>query len=202
VTPHMIIHATVINKHAGQMEDRVLLPLAHDPSGLWIGTFHSLSARLLRREAELLGFTRRFTIYDEDDSLSLVKRLMEQSGHSTKLFPPRAIAAAISSAKNRMLTPDELGTAAPFDRLSQVAAGVFRTLGPALKNANAMDFDDLLLPPLPLFDQHPERLEAYRRKFAFILVDEFQDTNKAQYLLVRRLGAHGNVCAVGDDDQS
>jgi len=202
VPPDRILAVTLTNKAAGEMKERVARLLARDPSGLWIGTFHSLSARLLRREAELLGFTRRFTIYDEDDSLSLVKRLMEQAGHSTKLFPPRAIAAAISSAKNRMLTPDELGNAAPFDRLSQVAADVFRALGPALKNANAMDFDDLLLHPLTLFDQHPERLEAYRRKFAFILVDEFQDTNKAQYLLVRRLGAHGNVCAVGDDDQS
>jgi len=202
VPPDRILAVTFTNKAAGEMKERVARLLARDPSGLWIGTFHSLSARLLRREAELLGFTRRFTIYDEDDSLSLVKRLMEQAGHSTKLFPPRAIAAAISSAKNRMLTPDELGNAAPFDRLSQVAADVFRALGPALKNANAMDFDDLLLHPLTLFDQHPERLEAYRRKFAFILVDEFQDTNKAQYLLVRRLGAHGNVCAVGDDDQS
>jgi ATP-dependent DNA helicase UvrD/PcrA len=202
VPPDRILAVTFTNKAAGEMKERVARLLARDPSGLWIGTFHSLSARLLRREAELLGFTRRFTIYDEDDSLSLVKRLMEQAGHSTKVFPPRAIAAAISSAKNRMLTPDELGNAAPFDRLSQVAADVFRALGPALKNANAMDFDDLLLHPLTLFDQHPERLEAYRRKFAFILVDEFQDTNKAQYLLVRRLGAHGNVCAVGDDDQS
>jgi DNA helicase-2/ATP-dependent DNA helicase PcrA len=202
VPPDRILAVTFTNKAAGEMKERVARLLARDPSGLWIGTFHSLSARLLRREAELLGFTRRFTIYDEDDSLSLVKRLMEQAGHSTKLFPPRAIAGAISSAKNRMLTPDELGNAAPFDRLSQVAADVFRALGPALKNANAMDFDDLLLHPLTLFDQHPERLEAYRRKFAFILVDEFQDTNKAQYLLVRRLGAQGNVCAVGDDDQS
>ena len=200
--PDRILAVTFTNKAAGEMKQRVARLLSRDPSGLWIGTFHSLSARLLRREAELLGFTRQFTIYDEDDSLSLVKRLMEQGGHSTKLFPPRAVAAVISSAKNRMLVPDQLGAAAPFDRLSQVASDVFRALGPALKSANAMDFDDLLLHPLTLFDQHPERLEAYRRKFAFILVDEFQDTNRAQYLLVRRLGAHGNVCAVGDDDQS
>jgi DNA helicase II / ATP-dependent DNA helicase PcrA len=202
VPPDRILAVTFTNKAAGEMKERVARLLARDPSGLWIGTFHSLSARLLRREAELLGFTRQFTIYDEDDSLSLVKRLMEQGGHSTKLFPPRAVAAVISSAKNRMLSPEQLGAAAPFDRLSQVASDVFRALGPALKSANAMDFDDLLLHPLTLFDQHPERLEAYRRKFALILVDEFQDTNKAQYLLVRRLGAHGNVCAVGDDDQS
>jgi len=202
VPPDRILAVTFTNKAAGEMKERVGRLLARNPSGLWIGTFHSLSARLLRREAELLGFTRQFTIYDEDDSLSLVKRLMEQRGHSTKLFPPRAVAALVSHAKNRMLDPAELAAGAPFDRLSQVASDVYGAMAGALKAANAMDFDDLLLHPLTLFDQHPERLEAYRRKFGFILVDEFQDTNKAQYLLVRRLGAHGNVCAVGDDDQS
>ncbi len=202
VPPDRILAVTFTNKAAGEMKERVGRLLGRDPAGLWIGTFHSLSARLLRREAELLGFTRQFTIYDEDDSLSLVKRLMEQRGHSTKLFPPRAVAAMISHAKNRMLDPAGLEASAPFDRLSQVAAEVYGAVGPALKAANAMDFDDLLLHPLTLFDLHPARLEAYRRKFAFILVDEFQDTNKAQYLLVRRLGAHGNLCAVGDDDQS
>jgi len=202
VPPDRILAVTFTNKAAGEMKERVGRLLARNPSGLWIGTFHSLSARLLRREAELLGFTRQFTIYDEDDSLSLVKRLMEQRGHSTKLFPPRAVAGLVSHAKNRMLDPAELAAGAPFDRLSQVASDVYGAMAGALKAANAMDFDDLLLHPLTLFDQHPERLEAYRRKFGFILVDEFQDTNKAQYLLVRRLGAHGNVCAVGDDDQS
>jgi DNA helicase II / ATP-dependent DNA helicase PcrA len=202
VPPDRILAVTFTNKAAGEMKQRVGRLLGRDPAGLWIGTFHSLSARLLRREAELLGFTRQFTIYDQDDSLSLVKRLMEQRGHSTKLFPPRAVAALISHAKNRMLDPAALEANAPFDRLSQVAADVYGAVGPALKAANAMDFDDLLLHPLTLFDLHPARLEAYRHKFVFLLVDEFQDTNKAQYLLVRRLGAQGNVCAVGDDDQS
>ena len=98
-----------------------------------------------------------------------------------------------------MQAPADLAASAPFDRFAQVAADVYAALGSALKAANAMDFDDLLLHPLTLFDQHPDRLEAYRRKFQFVLVDEFQDTNRAQYLLVKRLGAHGNVCAVGDD---
>ena len=167
VPPDRILAVTFTNKAAGEMKARVGRLLARELSGLWIGTFHSLSARLLRREAELLGFTRQFTIYDEDDSLGLVKRLMEQGGHSTKLFAPRAVACAGVRAKNRMLDPAGLAAGAPSDRLSQVAAEVYRAMGPALKAANAMDFDDLLLHPLTLFDQHPDRLEAYRRRFAF-----------------------------------
>ncbi len=201
VAPSRIFAVTFTNKAAGEMKERVGRQLGQDPSGLWIGTFHSLSARLLRREAEALGFTRQFTIYDEDDRLSLVKRLMEQRGHSTKLFPPKLIQGLISAAKNRMTSPDDLA-ASPFDRPAQVAADVYRALGAALKAQNAMDFDDLMLHPLALFRERPDRLRFYQERFAFLLVDEFQDTNTAQYQLVRLLGAHGNVCAVGDDDQS
>lgn len=202
VPPERIFAVTFTNKAAGEMKHRIGELLRRDPSGLWIGTFHSLSARLLRREAELLGFTRGFTIYDQDDRLSLVRRLMEQRGHPVKKFPPRAVEALISAAKNRMVPPAELAGSAPFDRLAQVAAEVYADLAPALKAANAMDFDDLLLHPLTLFREHPDRLRAYQERFSFVLVDEFQDTNKAQYELVRRIGAHRNVFAVGDDDQS
>jgi len=202
VPPDRIFAVTFTNKAAGEMKHRIGQLLHRDPAGLWIGTFHALSARLLRREAELLGFTRRFTIYDEDDRLSLIRRLMERQGHSTKLFPPRAIQSVISAAKNRMVSPSELSARASFDRLTEVAAEVYAALGPALKGANAMDFDDLLLHPLTLFREHPDRLRAYQNRFSYILVDEFQDTNRAQYQLIRLLGAHGNVCAVGDDDQS
>ncbi|HEX6644717.1 MAG TPA: UvrD-helicase domain-containing protein [Gemmatimonadales bacterium] len=202
VPPERIFAVTFTNKAAGEMKERIGRLLERDPAGLWIGTFHSLSARLLRREAERLGFTRQFTIYDQDDSVSLVRRLMEQRGHSTKTFTPRAVQSVISAAKNRMQSPDALQAAAGFDRLAAVAADVFAALGPALRAANAMDFDDLLLHPLTLFREHPDRLAWYRERFQFILVDEFQDTNRAQYELIRLLGSHGNVCAVGDDDQS
>jgi DNA helicase-2/ATP-dependent DNA helicase PcrA len=202
VPPDRILAVTFTNKAAGEMKQRIGRLLQRDPSGLWIGTFHSLSARLLRREAELLGFNRRFTIYDEDDQLSLIKRLMEQRGHSVKRYTPRAVQAIISAAKNRMKPPSELADDSPFDLLVRVAADVYAAIGPALKAANAMDFDDLLLHPLTLFREHPDRLRYYQERFRFVLVDEFQDTNRAQYQLIRRLGAHGNVFAVGDDDQS
>jgi DNA helicase-2/ATP-dependent DNA helicase PcrA len=202
VPPQRIFAVTFTNKAAGEMKQRIGRLLQRDPSGLWIGTFHSLSARLLRREAELLGFSRHFTIYDEDDSLSLVKRIQEQRGHSVKLFAPKAVRALISAAKNRMVPPEELAAGASFDRLTEVAADVYAAMGPSLKAANAMDFDDLLLHPLTLFREHSDRLRAYSERFSFILVDEFQDTNRAQYQLIRMLGSHGNVCAVGDDDQS
>ena len=203
VPPDRIFAVTFTNKAAGEMKHRIGQLLRRDPSGLWIGTFHSLSARLLRREAELLGFTRGFTIYDEDDRLSLIKRLMEQRGHSVKMFPPRAVQAIISAAKNRMVSPSDAGRGRRRSiALPKWPPTCIGAMGPALKAANAMDFDDLLLHPLTLFREHPDRLRAYQQRFSFILVDEFQDTNKAQYELIRLLGAHGNVCAVGDDDQS
>ncbi len=202
VAPQRIFAVTFTNKAAGEMRTRVAQLLGADPRGLWIGTFHSLSARLLRREAPLLGFGPNFTIYDSDDSEALVKRLLEARQLSTKVYTPRAVHGLISSAKNRMLQPEELGARADTP-LVKVAADVYADLGPALKQANAMDFDDLLLHPLTLFRQHPERLAYWQDRFQHVLVDEFQDTNAAQYLLVKHLAKqHGNLCVVGDDDQA
>jgi DNA helicase-2/ATP-dependent DNA helicase PcrA len=202
VKAHRILAVTFTNRAAGEMRRRVGELLGREPAGLWIGTFHSLAARLLRREAHLLGFTSQFTIYDEDDRLALVKRLLERLGHSPKTFPPRLMTSLISRAKNQMVPPEELAATAD-DAPSRVAAAVYANLGDALKSANAMDFDDLLLHPLTLFDQHPDRLASYQDRFVTILVDEFQDTNRAQYLLVKQLGGkHRDICAVGDDDQS
>jgi DNA helicase-2/ATP-dependent DNA helicase PcrA len=202
VAPSRIFAVTFTNKAAGEMRARVAALLGADPRGLWIGTFHSLSARLLRREAALLGFGPNFTIYDQDDSESFVKRLLEQRGHSPKANPPRAIHAIISGAKNRMVLPEELGASAESP-LERVAAEIYAALGPGLRQANAMDFDDLLLFPLTLFGEHPERLAYWQRRFDHVLVDEFQDTNAAQYRLVKQLATeHRNLCVVGDDDQA
>src|SRR3989454_452251 len=202
VAPARIFAVTFTNKAAGEMRARVATLLGADPRGLWIGTFHALSARLLRREAALLGFGPNFTIYDQDDSESFIKRLLEQRGLSPKAYPPRAIHAIISGAKNRMLLPEELGASAESP-LARVAAEIYAVLGPALRQANAMDFDDLLLYPLVLFREHPERLGYWQRRFDHVLVDEFQDTNAAQYRLVKLLATeHRNLCVVGDDDQA
>ena len=202
VAPSRIFAVTFTNKAAGEMRARVAALLGADPRGLWIGTFHALSARLLRREAALLGFGPNFTIYDQDDSESFIKRLLEQRGHSPKANPPRAIHAIISGAKNRMILPEELGASADSP-LERVAAEIYAGLGPALRQANAMDFDDLLLFPLTLFAERPERLAYWQRRFDHVLVDEFQDTNAAQYRLVKQLATeHRNLCVVGDDDQA
>jgi DNA helicase II / ATP-dependent DNA helicase PcrA len=202
VAPQRIFAVTFTNKAAGEMRTRIAQLLGAEPRGLWIGTFHSLSARILRREAPLLGFGPNFTIYDADDSEALVKRLLEGRQLSTKVYPPRTVHGVISSAKNRMLTPEELGAQADTP-LIKVAGEIYAALGPALKQANAMDFDDLLLQPLTLFREHPERLAYWQDRFLHVLVDEFQDTNAAQYLLVKHLAKrHGNLCVVGDDDQA
>jgi DNA helicase-2/ATP-dependent DNA helicase PcrA len=202
VPPGRVFAVTFTNKAAAEMKHRVATLLDRDPTGLWIGTFHSLSARLLRREAERLGFSRQFTIFDEDDRLALIRRLLEERQISPKLFPARAVQAVISSAKNRMLSGADLAASAGFDRLAQIAAELMDPLAAALRRQNAMDFDDLMLHPLTLFREHPDRLAWWRDRFAFVMVDEFQDTNRAQYELIRMIGGHGNVFAVGDDDQS
>lgn len=197
-----ILAVTFTNKAAGEMRQRVTDLLGNEPAGLWIGTFHSISARLLRREAHLLGFTRDYSIYDEDDRLALIRRLLEKLGRSTRAYPPRQIQSIVSAAKNRLLTAAELGAQAD-DRLTHVAAEIYHELQGALAVANAMDFDDLLLHPLRLFREHPDRLEYYRARFDSVLVDEFQDTNRAQYLFVKEIAAkHRDICVVGDDDQS
>ena len=202
VDPRHILAVTFTNKAAGEMRERVARLLGAEPEGMWAGTFHAIGARLLRREAPLVGRTASFTIYDEDDSLALVRRVMEQARISTKDWAPKALRAEISDAKNALVTPEEYAAHA-LHPVERAAAVVYPQLERALREANAADFDDLLVLPVRLLEQHHDRLAEYRRRFQFILVDEYQDTNRAQYRLITLLGGeHGNVLVVGDDDQS
>jgi DNA helicase-2/ATP-dependent DNA helicase PcrA len=202
VDPSRILAVTFTNKAAGEMKERIARLLGRAPTGMWVGTFHAIGARMLRAAPHLVGRTTTFTIYDQDDTQSVVKRLMERNGLNVKQFTPRAVHAAISDAKNALVTPDEYANLA-MDPFSRAAAVVYRELGQALRVANAVDFDDLLVLPVRLLAENPAELEKYRRKFRYVLVDEYQDTNRAQYQFVKLLaGGHGNLCVVGDDDQS
>ena len=202
VDPSRILAVTFTNKAAQEMRGRVARLLGEEPTGMWIGTFHAIGARMLRREAQLIGRTNAFTIYDEEQSLAVVKRVMDRLRISSKTWSPKAIRAVISDAKNALVSVEEYASLA-LDPLSRAAAQVYEHLEVALRDANAVDFDDLLVHPVRIFQNHANRLASYRERFQFILVDEYQDTNRAQYQLIALLGAeHGNVCVVGDDDQS
>ncbi|HWP70407.1 MAG TPA: UvrD-helicase domain-containing protein, partial [Gemmatimonadaceae bacterium] len=202
VTPHQILTVTFTNKAAGEMRSRIADLLGSEPAGMWTGTFHSIGARMLRIHAALVGRTQSYTIYDEDDSIAAVKHVMERLRISPKDRPPQAILAAISDAKNALVSSAEYEKLA-MDPFSKAAAQVYRELDAALRQSNAVTFDDLLVLPVYLLEQNPDVLEKYRRRFKHVLVDEYQDTNRAQYRFVSLLGAgHSNVTVVGDDDQS
>jgi DNA helicase-2/ATP-dependent DNA helicase PcrA len=202
VDPRHILAVTFTNKAAGEMQGRVAGLLGREPDGLWIGTFHAVCARILRREAPHLGFSRAFTIYDEDDVEALVRRLVDDLGLPAKLYGARGVAHEISRAKNAMVSAEAYAAEARDPYHANIAR-VYAALGTALRRANAMDFDDLLLHPLALFEAEPPVLARYRERFRFLLVDEYQDTNRAQYLFLRSLaGTTGNLFVVGDDDQS
>jgi DNA helicase II / ATP-dependent DNA helicase PcrA len=197
-----ILSVTFTNKAAGEMKDRIARLLGRAPTGMWVGTFHAIGARMLRAAPHLVGRTTAFTIYDQDDTQAVVKRVMERNKLNVKQFTPRGVHAAISDAKNALVTPDEYANLA-MDPFSRAVAVVYRDLGEALRVANAVDFDDLLVLPVRLLAENPGELEKYQRKFRYLLVDEYQDTNRAQYQFVKLLaGGHGNLCVVGDDDQS
>ncbi|MGQ0767215.1 MAG: ATP-dependent helicase [Gemmatimonadota bacterium] len=201
VRPSQILAVTFTNKAAGEMRHRIARLLGSEPAGMWCGTFHAIGARLIRRHAEVVGRTQSFTIYDEDDLLGVIRRIMERLRMSTKDRPPQAVAALLSDARNALIGPEEYSKSA-LDPFSRDVARVFRELEPALRSANAAGFDDLLTLPVELL-QREDILTTYQRRFRHILVDEYQDTNRAQYRLISQLGAgHGNVTVVGDDDQS
>ncbi|MEX2116887.1 MAG: UvrD-helicase domain-containing protein [Bacteroidota bacterium] len=202
VSPGEILALTFTNKAAREMKGRIDKLAGDQAARLWMGTFHSMFARVLRKEAERIGYTRSFTIYDSDDSLNTIKVAMGQLGISAQHIHPQAVRSMVSGAKNQLLTPKGYEESAR-DFNEEKAAQVYRVYEHILEKNNAMDFDDLLVKPIHLFTRHPETLLRYQHRFKFILVDEFQDTNRAQYQVTKLLSAKfRNICVVGDDAQS
>lgn len=200
--PGEILAVTFTNKAAREMSERVT-KLTGASQALWMGTFHSIGARIIRRHAELLGLTSSFTILDTDDQIRLIKTIMADQKIDEKAHPAKLFSAIIQKWKDQGLTPDKVTSASDKDQAGGLAENVYRQYQERLRQLNATDFGDLILHMLTLFTKHQEVLAEYAKRFKYILVDEYQDTNVAQYLWLRLLASyHKNICCVGDDDQS
>lgn len=200
--PRDILALTFTNKAAREMKARIQQLIGEESSALWMGTFHSTFARLLRIEGKHIGFTSDFSIYDTDDSERIIRQVMDRYHISTKDFSPRTIQHLISSAKNRLVGPEEYERVIS-SQIQEKAAQVYRPYEALLRTSNALDFDDLLIKPIQLFEEHQDILEKYQQRWKYIHIDEYQDTNHAQYRLARLLARrHKNICVVGDDAQS
>lgn len=203
VDPYNILAITFTNKAAREMRERIEKLVGDQASKLWVSTFHATCCRILRRDIEKLGYSNNFTIYDDEDQMSIIKDILKQLNLSDKSYPPREIKAKIGDAKMNMLSPDEYFKQSDKDFRMQKIVDVYRMYEERLKHNNALDFDDLLLKTLELFVNCPPVLDHYRRRFRYILVDEYQDTNHVQYEFIHALtGGQNNLCVVGDDDQS
>ena len=202
INPFEILALTFTNKAAKEMKERITVLSEGGLDKIWMGTFHSIFSRLLRIEAEYIGFTKNYSIYDSDESVNQVKQLMISNSMPIDNPTPKSIHGFISNLKNKLILPLEFSGIAktPFDKKVEIIYEQYQKV--LLKN-NAMDFDDLLIKPIELFKRYPEILEKYQERFKFILVDEYQDTNKAQYMIVKMLSEkYKNISIVGDDAQS
>lgn len=201
--PWQILAITFTNKAAGELKERICNAVPEGGSDIWAATFHSTCARILRRYGDRIGFTSHFTVYGTDDQKKLVKDILKQLNYDEKMLPVKRVLNEISKAKDEMLTPQEMLKRAGYDNLKQSVAKVYEIYQSRLKTADAMDFDDMLYKTVELFQKCPDILEFYQNQFKYIMVDEYQDTNKVQYKFVSMLAAkYGNICVVGDDDQS
>ena len=203
VNPWNIMAITFTNKAAGEMKERVEKLVGMGSDSIWVTTFHSTCLRILHRYGDRLGYENNFTVYDTDDQKSVMKEICKRLQIDPKKMKERSILSAISAAKDELITPEEYEKNALGDFRLQQIAQAYKEYQTALKKSNAMDFDDLIMKTVELFKADPQVLEGYQKRFKYIMVDEYQDTNTAQFELVRLLAdAHHNLCVVGDDDQS
>lgn len=202
VNPYNILAITFTNKAAREMKERIYKMMGGVADEIWISTFHSMCVRILRRDIDRIGYNRNFTILDSTDQQSVIKTILKEKNIDPKKFDPRAILGSISSAKNELKTPEDFAKLAG-GYYDQVVSEVYDLYQKRLRKNSALDFDDLIMITIQLFQRVPEVLEHYQRKFQYIHVDEYQDTNRAQYMLVKFLASRfQNLCVVGDSDQS
>ena len=203
VRPWQILAITFTNKAAGELKERIAARLGEDASDIWAGTFHSVCGRILRRYAESIGYTSHFTIYDTDDQRRLMKQIMKAHEIDEKLLPHKRVLSIISDAKEKLISPVEFKEQAGNDLRLKTVAELYRIYQKRLMEADAMDFDDMIFNTVRLLQNYDDVLQYWTNKFRYVMVDEYQDTNHAQYELVRLLSSgENNICVVGDDDQS
>ena len=201
--PWEILAITFTNKAAGELKERIAARLGSETSGVWAGTFHSVCGKILRRFGDKVGYSSNFTIYDTDDQKRLMKELIKQNNFDDKIVPVKSVLNAISSAKDKLISPQEYAQSVGSDIRDRMTAELYSQYEARLLAADAMDFDGMILNTVKLFEENPDILAYYSEKFKYIMVDEYQDTNHAQYKLVKLLASlHRNICVVGDDDQS
>ncbi len=201
--PWEILAITFTNKAAGELSDRISAALGQSDSAVTSGTFHSVCGRILRRFADRIGYTSHFTIYDADDQRKLMKEIMKNEEIDEKMLPHRSVLNEISSAKDKLISPNEYAACVDNDYRRKKIAQLYQKYNARMFNNDAMDFDDMIVNTVKLFLENPDVLEYYQNRFKYIMVDEYQDTNHAQYMLVKLLAEkHRNICVVGDDDQS
>lgn len=210
VNPYHILALTFTNKAAGEMRERVNNIVGYGSENIWVSTFHSTCARILRRHIEALGYTRSFSIYDADDQKSLMRDIIKYLQLDPKKYKERVFLSAISSAKDELISPEEYQQRVQGDFTKELYARAYREYEKRLRDSNALDFDDLIFKTVDLFRENPDILSSYQNRFRYILVDEYQDTNTSQFKLISLLantpsddgGTEQNLCVVGDDDQS
>ncbi|MDF2837892.1 MAG: ATP-dependent helicase PcrA, partial [Paenibacillus sp.] len=202
VAPWSILAITFTNKAAREMQERVGALVGPSGRDIWVSTFHSMCVRILRKDIDRIGFTSNFSILDSSDQLSVIRNCMKDLNIDTKKIEPKAVQSSISAAKNELVTPEELERKIG-DYFDELVAKVYAMYQKRLRSNNSLDFDDLIMMTIKLFKEMPEVLDFYQNKFRFIHVDEYQDTNRAQYMLCKMLAdKHHNICVVGDSDQS